>query len=176
MTDEQRKLVEENHNLIYAFLKRYNLSIEEWYGSAAIGLCKAAINYDPGRGWSFHSYAYERMFYEVIGVFRENKRAKVIPVDKLVYYHAVTHECDDNGDGVEFINVIPSDVDVFSEAALNVVLDKIRNNLNRKELLIFDMRILGYTQMEIGKVVGCHHTDVSKIMKKIRRKFGWLNC
>ena len=176
MTDEQRKVVEENHNLIYSFLKRYGLSIEEYYDLAAIGLCEAVVRYDESRGWSLTTYAYERMFYETFHEIRSHRRDKAIPVDKLVYYHAITLDGDDSGDAVEFLDVIASDIDVVNEAALNVVLDKIRSNLNKKELLIFDMSILGYTQTEIGKVVGCHQTDVSKIMKKIRRKFGWLNC
>lgn len=46
MNDEQRKLVENNHNLIYAILHKYNLPIDEYYDVAAIGLCKAAITFD----------------------------------------------------------------------------------------------------------------------------------
>lgn len=45
MTDEQKQLVEQNHNLIYFYLYRHNLSIEEYYDVAAIGLCKAAITF-----------------------------------------------------------------------------------------------------------------------------------
>ena len=41
LTNDQRKLVEQNHNLIYAFLHTKNLNIEEWYDICAISLCKA---------------------------------------------------------------------------------------------------------------------------------------
>ena len=50
MTEEQRKLVEDNHNLIYSFLQKYHLTIDEYYGLAAIGLCKAGKTYN-GQKW-----------------------------------------------------------------------------------------------------------------------------
>ena len=46
MTDEQRKLVEDNHSLIYLVINNMGLSVEDNYDIAAIGLCNAAIGYD----------------------------------------------------------------------------------------------------------------------------------
>ena len=46
MDEHQKSLVTENHNLIYSFLKKYNLDVDEYYDLAAIGLCNACINYD----------------------------------------------------------------------------------------------------------------------------------
>lgn len=45
ITEAEKKLVEQNHNLIYAFLQKYHLTIEDYYGLAAIGLCKAAMTF-----------------------------------------------------------------------------------------------------------------------------------
>lgn len=42
MTDYQRQLVTDNHNLIYRFLQKEKLNMEDWYDLAAIGMCKAA--------------------------------------------------------------------------------------------------------------------------------------
>lgn len=36
LNDNQREIVTKNHNLIYGFLNKYYLDIEEWYGDAAI--------------------------------------------------------------------------------------------------------------------------------------------
>ena len=55
MTKEQQKLVEENHGLIYSFLAKHNLPIEEYYDLAAIGLCKASITYQNET--TFSTYA-----------------------------------------------------------------------------------------------------------------------
>ena len=42
MTDDQKKLVEDNHLLIYKVINDMKLSTECNYDLAAIGLCKAA--------------------------------------------------------------------------------------------------------------------------------------
>ena len=43
LTQQQQQLVEDNHKLIYFYLYRNSLSVDEFYDVAAIGLCKAAI-------------------------------------------------------------------------------------------------------------------------------------
>ena len=42
LNEYQQKYAEQNHNLIYGILNDKNLSIDEYYDVAAIGLCKAA--------------------------------------------------------------------------------------------------------------------------------------
>ena len=49
LNDEQRKLVEQNHNLIYSAMTKCGIrrqDFDDYYGFASIGLCKAAIDYD----------------------------------------------------------------------------------------------------------------------------------
>lgn len=46
LNDEQKKLVEENHNLIYWYCHKNNLSVDEYYDMLAIELCKAVQTYD----------------------------------------------------------------------------------------------------------------------------------
>lgn len=68
MTDEQRQFAEENHGLIYKFLSTYHYSlnaVEDYYGLAAIGYCKAVITYDKERDVAFSTYAYACMLTEI---------------------------------------------------------------------------------------------------------------
>ena len=53
LNDEQRKLVADNHNLIYQYLIDNNLPQDEYYDIAAIGVCKAAMGYDASKGINF---------------------------------------------------------------------------------------------------------------------------
>lgn len=46
LTDEQKNLVDNNHNLIYFVLHKMNLPVEDYYDIAAIGMCKAAEMWD----------------------------------------------------------------------------------------------------------------------------------
>ena len=60
----QQKLVEDNHNLIYSFMNKNKLStdaVEDWYGTCAIAMCKAAMTYDPNRNVKFNTVAYVYM-------------------------------------------------------------------------------------------------------------------
>ena len=66
MTDEQRKLVEDNHNLIYGFLNKKELT-DDYYDIVALGLCKAAMNYDESKG-RFSTLAFKCMDRE-IGIY-----------------------------------------------------------------------------------------------------------
>lgn len=68
LNQTQQRLVEENHNLIYSFMNKNKLSfesVEDWYGTCAIGLCKAALIYDPGKNVKFNTLAYVCMSNEM---------------------------------------------------------------------------------------------------------------
>lgn len=86
LTKEQQKLVEDNHGLIYSFLQSRNLPFDEFYDLAAIGLCTAAIGFDPTKGYEFSTYAYRVMASKILIEYRQKRNLRVIPEDKLLYY------------------------------------------------------------------------------------------
>ena len=53
LTKEQKELVENNHKLIYYYIHKNGLSLDEYYDILAIGLCKAALNFDESKGIKF---------------------------------------------------------------------------------------------------------------------------
>ena len=57
LTKEQKELVENNHKLIYYYIHKNGLSVDEYYDILAIGLCKAALNFDESKGIKFVTYA-----------------------------------------------------------------------------------------------------------------------
>ena len=61
MTDYQKQSVTDNHNLIYRFLQKETLNLEDWYDLAAIGMCKAAKTFNEGTS-EFSAYAFKCMF------------------------------------------------------------------------------------------------------------------
>ena len=56
LNTEQKKLVEDNHDLIYGFLTKYKLDFSTWYDVCAIGLCKAGMAYDGSNRFSTFAY------------------------------------------------------------------------------------------------------------------------
>lgn len=165
MNDEQRKLVEDNHNLIYACLRKYNLSIDEYYDVVAIGLCKAAITFDEKSECAFSTYAYLLMQHEIDMVFRHNTRKRAIPLDQITYYQNVISDSD--GKETERLRFISDNVDIESEVIANDSIKQVRSKLKERDRIVFDLLALDYRQKEIGKIIGCSQPHISRIKRKI---------
>ena len=168
MTDEQRQLITDNHNLIFSFLQRYNLDEEDFYDVAAIGLCRAAMTYKADIA-KFSTYAYRCMLTTVNNEFKGKNRVKRIPEELIVSYNVEC--CAEDGDEIsEFIDIFPSDVDIEKEVLLLTQIKEYLNGLTDRERLIFQLIIDGYTMREIAKMMGCSHQNISRIRLGIIRK------
>lgn len=165
MNDEQRKLVEDNHNLIYAILHKYNLPIDEFYGVAAIGLCKAAITFDVEKGYLFSTYACVVIKNELKLVFRRNASERAIPFDKLTYYQSVISDGD--GKETELLDIIPDNTDIEADIIANETIKQVYGKLSERDRRVFDLLILGHGQKEIGNIVGYSQPYISRIKSKI---------
>lgn len=163
LNEAQKKLVEENHNLIYSFLKHRNLSlnsIEDWYGTAAIGLCKAAMLYDESRGFKFSTLAYVCMEREVISVKRreyKNMQAAISLDDKVI-----------TKDGsCPLSEVIPSPNDNFMSVYVNDVIEKAFENMSTRDKSVVDM-VMNHnmTQKRIADNFGMSRQSINNIYRK----------
>lgn len=165
MTDKQKKLAEENHNLIYACLKKYNLPVDEFYDIAAIGLCKAAILFNEEKGYSFSTLACHIINNELKMCFRKNVQKSAIPFDCLLYYQDTVSDVD--GHIKEILDFMPDNVNVESEVITNIVIEELAGKLSERDRLVFDMLMLGYRQIDICSVVGLSQPQISRIKRKI---------
>ena len=67
LTKEERKLVENNHDLIYMMADCLELDVDEYYGLLAIGLCHAAQKYKTRkRAYEFAEFAKIVMIRELL--------------------------------------------------------------------------------------------------------------
>ncbi len=167
MTESQQKFVELNHNLIYSFLQKYHLPVEEWYGWAAIGLCKAAMTFKDDVS-SFSTYAYRCMFTAVFQEKRKETQAGTIP-DHQIFYYQSGFDTENDGETISFLETMPSNDDVEGDALANVIFENFNNTLKPRDRLIFEMFRNGYKQKEIGNAVGCSQSQVSRVKKKLEQ-------
>lgn len=86
MTDYQKQLVTDNHNLIYRFLQKEKLNMEDWYDLSAIGMCKAAKTFNEGTS-KFSTYAFKCMFNEV---YSEKKKSYVKGQFQKMRFYIIT--------------------------------------------------------------------------------------
>lgn len=65
LTEDECKLVEDNHDLIYMVSDCLDIDIDDCYGVLAIALCHAAQNYDERKHkQTFNEFAKVQMTYE----------------------------------------------------------------------------------------------------------------
>ena len=163
LTEEQKKLVEENHNLIYWFAKKYHVPIEEYYDVLAQGLCMAAYHYDPSK-CSFSTYAYLCMNTEMHVEYRKTLRKSEIPQGNIFHYE----------NAWQLSDLIPT-----NEKTENKVIDRIsyenlisllNDILNDKDKEVLNYILNALTMREIAKIEGTSHQAIHNRMKKIRDK------
>jgi RNA polymerase sigma factor (sigma-70 family) len=163
LTPEQQKLVEDNHSLIYQFLHKLNLDIEEFYGIAAIGLCKAALSYKESWKIKFSTHAYYVMNAEIKNEFIRLGAKKR------------------TGDTVSLDALVPGAVDLtvgetlygadtpYTVAVANDLLGFIEQ-LPRKQREVVWLTMQGYKATEIHKPYGKTRQAASLLLNNARRE------
>lgn len=161
LTEEQKELVEKNHNLIYDFAHRKNiLNIDDWYGTLAVALCKAAKGYNESKGYSFTTFANKCMDNTLKDMFKQYGSS----IDKDALYY------DDNSFPEEF-----TDSRQHHRMQYDIMLNSLISMLNDKEAKVILMIADGFTQKEIAEKMGCKQQNISYYMKQIKKKIGyWL--
>ena len=171
LNEEQRKLVEENHKLIFDLAYKRNLNLEVWYGDLAIGLCKAGLIFDPSQNCKFSTLAYACMNNEIKNVRRNNRSKNRIP-EELILSFDMPYETDDGTvDLLEFIE------DKDRMALDNIVFyQQVYDDYSERDKRIIGLLTQGYTQKEIASQFGYSHQNVNQLIKKIhtraKQKYG----
>lgn len=169
LTEKQRKLVSDNHNLIYWYAYKNNLSIDDYYDILAIGLCKAAKHFDETKG-AFSTLGYISMQNAVNTYWKSLKNKSNIPQSEILYYHAQSTIGDMN-----FLEMI-SDCSSLESVDYDIMLSEFTGSLTDKEKDIVDMLIDGMKHSEIANELSCSRQNVDYYVRIIREKFNsYLN-
>lgn len=168
MTEEQKKLVEENHNLIYFYLHKRGLSIDEYYGLAAIGLCKAAITYKDSIS-EFSTYALKCISNEVGNYFRNYFRTRTIPDDLIVSLQDIILD-NGNDEPLTYERYIPDNINVEDEVIARISVNKVLSNLTDQERQILLLHMDGMRQMDIANHIGISRARVSRTLRGLIRR------
>lgn len=169
LTDEQKALVTENHQLIYGFLSKNGLEIEEFYDLAAIGLCNAAINYRDSDEL-FSTYAYICMKNVIFNEIRRLNGVKKVPERLISSYNVPIPGCED--DEIEILDTFKSTFNVEKHVLDQIILEKLMKKLSGKHKNTLILSLKGYNNSEIADFLGCTPTYISKLKKKIALIWG----
>lgn len=80
LTEEQKRIVEENHNLIYSYCKYKGLNVDEYYGDLAVVLCDIVKKYEKQKS-KISTYVYKAFDIKILNMYRNRtKRGKYKPI------------------------------------------------------------------------------------------------
>jgi len=164
VTPEQQKLAEDNHGLIFDFLNKRNLPVDDFYGAAAVGLCQAAISYN-GK-WKFSTFAFPCMNNEVNKIFQTYNTQSRNPQKPLIYLDAnINDEI-----GISQKESIKDYGNAEETAISQIQARYILKLLDKRERKIVEMLMSGLNQREIAITLGISQQNVSLIKIRMRKK------
>lgn len=164
MTDEQRKLAEDNMNLVHYLIgKEYPTYIhdEDLRQIGLLGLCKAAMKWNESKG-AFSTFACWCIRNEIRLEFRNRlKQVETVSLETKI-------ENGVNGDKLSLEDVIDSGED---SDMTEFTVESFINTLTTEERVVYHLKARGYTHKEISEVSGYNPAEVKDILKSIRRKY-----
>jgi RNA polymerase sigma factor (sigma-70 family) len=113
-------------------------AVEDWYGTCAVALCKAALTYNPDRNVKFSVLAYVCMSNEMKMVFRQQEKEIKIQYsldeeENNSFQNRICSRNDEIGE-IEFYTVFNKYYSKLNETHKNIINDKIYTDITQKEL------------------------------------------
>jgi RNA polymerase sporulation-specific sigma factor len=167
LTDEQKSLVEKNHNLIYWFANKNNLNIDDYYDTLAIGLCKAARAFDSSKA-VFSTHAFKCMQNELYTHWDNTRKKSCIPQECIMSYD-IPMSKDDSYDSDIFLEKF-SDSKSHDDMMYGIMSYEIENMLTKKERVVLGFIKSGFTHKEIAEKLNCNRSNVTYFVNRIRQK------
>lgn len=136
LNTQQQQLVTDNNKLIYYCINKFDLNLEDtedWYGIAAIGLCKAAYTYEENTKIKFDTYAVNVILNELRKILRK-KAVSTIPVEAVFFDIENNNLLNDFRDSVELREVYRSLLKEFSNIKRQIIEDRFDNDLSYDEV------------------------------------------
>ena len=161
LTDTQREFASENHKLIYWFMNKNGLCLDEWYGAVAIGYVKAVATFDQEKA-NFTTYAYRCMSNQVI---MENRKPQI----PCVSLNETTRNLEGD-DGSQFQDFIADDFDYAVDVEPFVDIESGLRSLPDKERRFLLMRLAGYQDAEIARRCSTSRAYVNNTVNRAKKK------
>lgn len=168
LNDEQRKLIEDNYNLIYYFYSRYfgsMLNNEEYNGIAHEALCRAALNYNSEKG-KFGTCLYWQLKSAISRHFRESNRNKRKLNQSTISLETYIYELN----GLKISDTISDFNDTISDVIEKSYWDEILKKQSKKKQLIVKLKLLGYNQSEVAKIIGMTQQGVRSQLMTLKKQ------
>ena len=164
MTDEQRKLAEENHDLVYAFLEENHLPVNQYYDVVIFGYLCAVQEYCEKptlQKYRFGTIAWKKMLCEL-------KDYKRYISSKKKSYTAVSFDdfVSDNS-SLRWEDVICDKTDVLEQLQTELILHDLAVKLPKKEMRIILRKLYGEKMHDIAKSERMTFRDINQLLEGV---------
>lgn len=166
LTEEQQAFAEEHANLIYGFLRKHNLPIDEFYGICAVAFVESVKRFDSSRGTAFSTYCYSAMSMKMQAEYTRKKRKGCLDVTVLSLNTPVYG----TNTLLQFQDMVPDSTDYISYIDCSESVRTAISKMGHDEKLVLNLHLKGRDQRSIGKKVGVSQTQVSRIIKRAKKK------
>lgn len=166
LTSQERKFAEENHNLVYGFLRKNGYSIEDFYGIAVFGYLKAVQVYHRKEklkgNYNFSSIAYRYMQAEISNYFRNQHRKMRKPTGTVESLDAENTESQSLYDHI--VGEKSAEAKFMEAESVEDIL-KSFPELHRK---IVEMKMDGFSSKEVFLILDMRQSTFYKELQKIK--------
>lgn len=175
--DAKNILVERNLRLVAHIVKKYvntGREIDDLISIGTIGLIKAIITFDEGKGTRLATYAARCIENEILMTIRASKKTKT----EVSLHDPIG--IDKEGNEISLIDILGSDSDVIlDEVELKIQIKNLYQRmdtaLKKREKLVIELRYgllngISKTQREIAEMLGISRSYVSRIENRAIRK------
>ena len=171
LTEEQKRLVEENHNLIYWYCHKYNLDIEEYYGLFAIELCRAVQLYDPTKS-KIATYIIKAFWNKHVNFEKRKKRNKRKANEDTI---SIDQDFGQDGEEAKLSDFLTNGKSVEDEIIM-IPLSEL--GLEDKLMSVVRLRLENpnITQQEMADKLGVSQSQVGRYLKSAERKIKEAWC
>lgn len=179
LTDEQRRMVEDNVKLVYRCLNEagYVGNRQDAEQELMLALCAAAYNYDSSRG-KFSTYAVScikskiktlKAKADLWSPTRQFKKGTRMFVGFKPC--SLNAKIEGNDEELELMDVIPStETPVEEQVIESIDVQAFLAEIDPRDKQILEMRAQGYTYQEIGDAIGISQPHVCRRVKKLVEK------
>lgn len=171
MSDNQKKLAEDNIKLVYYYLYNNNLSMDEYSDILMIELCKAAMSYDPELG-SFITFAFSCFRNRLLVEFKHrnsaSSRINYLPIASLDNDVFVENNEDDEFHNIVAVNSYSAFDIVSGKEFVGRIYECCWDDRSRN---IVDLVILLDSQSLVAKELGCSRQNVNQTLVKLRKRY-----
>lgn len=149
---------------------------EDLIQEGMIGLFKAVRDYDAGRDASFYTFADLCVSRQMYNAVQASRREKHAPLNTYISLYADMTESEHDGNGVELVNVIASEVETNPEllmidrenvADIEAIIEK---ELSGFEKQVLDLYLTGMRYSQIAKVLSRDEKSTDNALQRLKTK------